>query len=199
MKKADKVFKWIILGIFVAHIMIYFMPIYKYTYKSTYSDPETTLVYLYGSSSSYSIISFTSLLIPIAALVFLFAQFKNSKLFFFGFSATYIINCIFTILLLSKAILNNNSNSYQYSFQYGYYVYIATLGLLAVAIIVAFIIYLVQKSKDKREEPTNLHQDLKIDILRKRIELLDDLKNQGVLTESEYAEKRADIIKDLKI
>ena len=204
LKKTESIFKWIILGIALAHLISFFMPIYESVYKgSTYSDPETTLIYLYGSgSSSYLIVSFTNLLIPIVALVFLFANFKNIKLFFYGFSFTYIINCIFTTLNLSKSINDNTSNYYEYSFQYGYYIFIITMVLWALAIIGAFVIYLISKHKNlesEAEQNQQVHQDSKIDILRKRIELLDDLKNQGILTESEYDEKRAEIIKELKV
>ena len=201
MKKTDNIFRWIILGIFVAHILTYFMPIYESIYTSSYSDPETTLYYMY-MSGPYFIVNLSSLLIPIVAIVFLFANFKNSKLFFFGFSATYLLNCIFTILSLSKITSDNSNSYYEYSLKYGYYLYIVTMALLAVVIISAFIIYLVRKSQDKKEEPEQSHQsphDSKIDNLRKRIDLLDDLKNQGILTENEYEEKRADIIKELKV
>ena len=203
LKKTESIFKWIILGIALAHLISYFMPIYESVYKGSYSDPETTLVYLYGSgASSYIIVSFTNLLIPIVSFVFLFANFKNSKLFFYGFSFTYIINCIFTILNLSKSINNNTSSYYEYSFQYGYYIFIVTMVLLALTIMGEFVIYLILKHKElepKAEQKEQIHQDSKIDILRKRIELLDDLKNQGILTESEYDEKRAEIIKELKV
>ena len=203
LKKTDNIFKWIILGVAITHILTYFMPIYKNTYKSgTYSDPITTLFYMYGGSSLYLIVNFSNLLIPIVAIVFLFANFKNSKLFFFGFSTTYIINCIFTILSLSKSIKNNTSIYDDYSFVYGYYFFIVTMVLLALIIIGAFVIYLILKHKESQSESgqtQQVPQDSKINILRKRIEVIDDLKNQGILTESEYAEKRADIIKELKI
>ncbi|MDE5942801.1 MAG: hypothetical protein K2H30_01165, partial [Clostridia bacterium] len=130
LKKTYSVFKWIILGIAIANLLSYFMP----TFESIYRDGEPELVYLYGSGSSYIAVSFTNLIIPIIAIVFLFAKFKNSKLFFFGFSATYIFNSIFIILSLSKAISNNSSDYYEYNFKYGYYIYIVTIALLAIAV-----------------------------------------------------------------
>ena len=199
LKKADNIFKWIILGVAIAHLMTYFMPIYKNTY--TYSDPVTTLVYMY-STSSYVLVNFSSLLIPIVTIVFLFVNFKNSKLFFFGFSATYIINCIFTTLSLSKLINDNTSSYNDYSFVYGYYFFIVTMVLLALVIIGSFVIYVILKHKELKsesEQKQQVPQESKIDILRKRIEVLDDLKNQELLTESEYEEKRAEIIKELRI
>ena len=199
LKKADNIFKWIILGVAIAHLMTYFMPIYKNTY--TYSDPVTTLVYMY-STSSYVLVNFSSLLIPIVTIVFLFSNFKNSKLFFFGFSATYIINCIFTTLSLSKLINDNTSSYNDYSFVYGYYFFIVTMVLLALVIIGSFVIYVILKHKELKsesEQKQQVPQESKIDILRKRIEVLDDLKNQELLTESEYEEKRAEIIKELRI
>lgn len=203
LKKTESIFKWIILGITLAHLVSYFMPIYESVYQSSSRDPETNLIYLYGSGSSpLIIVNFTNLLIPIVALVFLFANFKNSKLFFYGFSATYILNCIFTTLNLSNAINNNTSSYYEYSFQYGYYIFIVTMVFLALAIIGAFVTYLILEHKEfepEAEQKEQAHHDSKIDILRKRVELLGDLKNQGILTECEYDEKRAEIIKELKI
>lgn len=136
------------------------------------------------------------------AIVFLFANFKSSRLLFFGLSTTYIINCVFTIISLSKSIKNNASSNYEYTFQFGYYLFIITIVLLTLAIIGAFVIYLILKRKELKTESEQVqqaYQNSKIDILRKRIEVLDELKNQGILTDSEYDEKRAEIIKELKI
>ena len=205
LKKTENIFKWIVLGMAIVHFVTYFMPIFKsvYTYRDT---PETEIFYFYTNSSSlylsYYFASATSLLLPIIAIVFLFANFKSSRLLFFGFSTTYIINCVFTIISLSKSIKNNTNRNYEYSFQFGYYLFIITMVLLTLAIIGAFVIYLILKRKELKiesEQVQPVSQDLKINILRKRIELLDDLKTQGILTESEYEEKRADIIKELKI
>jgi uncharacterized membrane protein len=210
LKKTERIFKWIIFGIALAHLISYFMPIYGVARKSgsAHSDPKTTLFYLYGENVSlYLAILLTILFV---ALVFLFASFKNSKLFFCGFSASYIINCIFATIVSSRALSRSMENitssyyepSYEYSFYYGYYIFIVTMILLALAIIGAFVIYLILQHKElesEAEQKEQAHQDLKIDILRKRIELLDDLKNQGILTESECGEKRAEIIKELKV
>lgn len=207
LKKIDKIFNWLILGLVIVHLIAYFMPIYESVYSSSYNNTvETDIIYLYTNNSSvllsYYIASSASLLFPILAIVFLFARFKTSKLFFFGFSTTYITNCIFIVLNLSKAIKSNTSSNYAYSYQYGYYFFIVTMVLLSLAIIGALVLYLILKHKELKlesEQVQQVSQDSKIDILRKRIDVLDDLKNQGILTESEYDEKRADIIKELKI
>ena len=99
-------------------------------------------------------------------------------------------------------IKENTNSNYEYSFEYGYYLYLFTWVLLALAVIGALVIYLIMKNKELKSETDQtqqVSQSSKIDILRKRIELLDDLKTQGILTEREYEEKRADIIKELKV
>ncbi|MCH5350512.1 MAG: hypothetical protein J1F39_00895 [Clostridiales bacterium] len=202
MKKIDKIFKWIVFGVFILHLLAFFMPIYSATSQTSYSDPEVILSYLYSSSSIYLLVYFSELLIPIVAIVFLFANFKSSRPFFFGLMGTYMLNGIFTILSLSRMVLDNTSSYYDYAFQYGYYIYIVTLVFLFIAVISSFIVYLVSKSQNANEDAEasrETYQESKIDVLRKRIELLDDLKRQGVLTEREYDEKRSEIIKDLKI
>ncbi len=199
LKKTQAVFTWIVLGVAIANLLVYFMPMFQSVYRG--GEPE--FGYLYGSSSSYLIVSFTNLIIPITAIIFLFAKFKNSKLFFFGFSLTYIFNSIFTIISLNKAITENDNDYYVYSFKYGYYFYIVTTVLLAVSAICLFIFYLIIKKKEANEESGNISQaqtqDSQIDLLKKRIDILNDLKTSGVLTESEYEQKRLEIIKDLKL
>lgn len=51
-KKTDKIFKWIILGIAIAHIITYLMPIYKSVYTYRDDTPEIELIYFYTNSSS---------------------------------------------------------------------------------------------------------------------------------------------------
>ena len=206
LKKTEKVFKRLILCIFVAHISTYFMPIYESVYTSSWNDTKTTtVVYWYGSggggSLSYIIYSSTALIVPILAIAFLFANFKNSKVFFFGLSATYAINCIFTLLTLSQNIKENTNTSYEYTFKYGYHFFILTLIFLIAAIIVAFVVYIVALSRNSKIESEQLQRssDSEIDIIKKKIEILDSLKQQGILTESEYEQKRSAIIEDLKI
>ncbi len=200
LKKTDSIFRWIILGIAIANILTYFMPIYESVYRG--GEPE--LIYLYGSSSSsLVVVGFTNLLIPIISLIFLFANFKNSKLFFYGFSLTYILNSIFTLIILDNAVSNNSNSYYAYSFKYGYYFYIITSVLLAVTVICSFIFYLIIKKKNPNGEESNAvaasTKDSKIDAFKQRIEVLNDLKNQGILTESEYDQKRSEIVKDLEL
>lgn len=205
--KTDKVLKWIILGLFIAHILTFLMPIFECVYKNSYGNTtETTLYYFYTTFSSLHLSNLfvyaTSLILPITALVFLFANFKNSKLFFFGFSVTYLIECIFTIMSLSKSIKNNTSSNYEYTLKYGYHLFTFTVVLLCLTIGVSFIIYLISKNKDSKPEPIQVQQtsdNSQIDTLRKRIDLLDELKEQGILTEREYEQKRAEIIREIKI
>ena len=83
--------------------------------------------------------------------------------------------------------------------------------LLSIAVICAFIFYLILRCKDSNKDSESTRQSEKSEQthqsfeysqvydLRKRIELLDDLRRQGILTEAEYEQKRADIIKELKI
>ena len=205
LQKADSIFKWIILGLTVVNIISYFLPIYDYIYYGS-SRSEHTLCYLYGSNSSYVVFSFSSLLIPIIAIVFMFANFKNSRLFFFGLSAAYIISCIFTILSVSH-LSNYRSDYYRYSLEYGFYIFIVTVALLSIAIIGSFVVYLLFNRKDsklnnkdsKSDFASEPPQQTAIDVLRKRIEVLDDLKKQNILTESEYEQKRSEIVKEIKI
>ncbi|MCH5166060.1 MAG: SHOCT domain-containing protein [Clostridiales bacterium] len=206
-KKIEKIFNWIVLGLAIMHLISYFMPIYKSVYTSSYDNTvETKVIYFYTSNASfyisYYIVNSISLLLPITAIIFLFTSFKNSKLFFLGLSSTYIANCIFVLLDLSKAIDNNTNTNNVYIYQYGYYFFIVTMVLFALAIIGVFVIHLFLKHKNLAtvsEQTQQVTQDEKIDVIRKRIEVLDDLKTQGILTESEYEEKRAIIIKELKI
>ena len=185
LKKADSIFKWIILGLAIIHLVTYFMPVLESSYGSWNSS--SLYYWYYGGSVVY-----TSLLIPIIALVFLFANFKYSRLFFIGLSATYFFNSIFNLLGIADAG----------DFVYGYYIYVVTFALFVASVVSGFIIYLIIKAKSSKtvaETPSQPFESSDVDVLRKRIELLDDLKNQGILTESEYEQKRKDIIKDLKI
>lgn len=199
LNKTESVFTWIVLGVAIANLLVYFMPMYEVVYRG--GEPE--FGYLYGGSSSYLIISFTSLIIPITAIIFLFAKFKNSKLFFFGFSLSYIFSSIFNIINLNRAITDNDNTYYVYTFKYGYYFYIVTMALLAALSLCLFIFYLIIKKKEANAETEKLsqaqQQDSQIDLLKKRMDILNDLKSQEVLTESEYEQKRLEIIKDLKL
>ena len=206
LKKTEKILKWLILCIFVTHMLTYFMPIYESIYTSSWDNTKTTaLIYWYGYSSSgsltYIIYTSTALIVPILAVVFLFTSFKNSKAFFFGLSATYVINCIFTLLTLSKSIKESTKTSYEYTFKYGYHFFILTLILFIITTVVAFVIYLVAHSRNSKLESEQLQQssDSEIDNIRKKLELLVSLKQQGILTESEYEQKRSAIIDAMKI
>ena len=197
MKKVDYVFTWIIFGLFVLHLISYFLPFFES--KSSGGKPE--LVYFYGGGSFYINSNIINYLIPFIAIVFLFSKFKHGKLFFFGFSAAYLLSNIFVILSISKSA-SSDSSYYEYSLKFGYYFFIVTLVLLAISILCSFIFYLMMRSEDSNEESEQTRSSSpvsKIYYLRKKIEILDDLKNQGVLTETEYEQKRSEIIAELKL
>lgn len=206
LNKTEKILTWIIFCIFVVHVLSYFMPVYESVYTNSWGNEKTTTTaYWYGSSISgsltYVIYSSTALIVPILAIVFLFARFKNSKVFFFGLSATYVINSIFTLLALSRAIKESKSTSYEYTLKYGYKFFLGTLILLIIVTVVAFVVYLVARSRNSNIESEQSQQsaDSEIDAIRKKIELLDSLKQQGILTELEYKQKRSALIDTLKI
>lgn len=204
LNKIDKYLKCVILGIFVIHLIAYFMPIFKVIHIQNDADVQISYSYIYYGSFggfSWNYASTSLLLMPIIALTFLFANFKNCRVFFYGFSATYITGCIFQLLAWSKEIYARTSSYYEYQHMYGYNFYVFTLVLLSIVVVLDLTMYIVSKFLKLKLEPKNLKlaSDSNIDTVKSKIELLNNLKQQGILTEGEYEQKRSSIIKELKL
>lgn len=142
------------------------------------------------------------MLVPVFAAIFLFTEFKSSKLFSCGFSLAYIITNIYSFVLIGRAV-KESGGSYTYTLLYGYYLMLIETVLLLGVVIAALVLYILCKVKEKNtvsateeQAVTNLSQT---DTFKQRIELLNGLKDSGLLTEEEYGQKRSEIISELKV
>lgn len=195
----------VLIVVITLNIVTYFMPYYKSTYSPTYGDKEVTNMYLYSGYFSVTPFTTMTLIIPILAIVFLLTDFKNGKPLSFALIASQFMSNILLILSTKSYTTNRQSSNYDYSIMYGYYMCIAMSVLLAIALIYAIIVYVLNKHKlTTQTQPQNnqittstIKSD--IDIFKERISTLDELKKDGVLNDIEYEQKRNEIVKDLKI
>lgn len=198
----------IVLIVFIAlNIITYFMPFYRQIYESSYSqDNSTTKVYLYSGYLSVSPFTSLTLIIPIMAIVFLLTNFKSSKGIAFGLTASQIMTNIVFLLSISNLLDNNSNINYTYKPLYGYNVCIAFTILLSLALVATITVFIVSKQISKRQQLMQLNNEntsdnvlSPIDIFKKRIKTLEELKQIGVLTENEYEQKRNEIVQEFKI
>lgn len=200
-KKLEKIFKWIVFSIIIANILVYFLPIYQEIYMFG-SQKQTSKYYLYEGRYSVSYISIISILALALIAVFMFAEIKNKEYFALAFGSAYFLPDLFTLLTIRKAVKDTDS-SYKYSYCYGYYLFWIVSLLLILSVICWFVIKLLLKRKQANQETKEteeLNEELtELDIVKRRLDTLNELKEEGVLTEEEYNQKRANIINDLKV
>lgn len=186
----------LLIAIIALNIIAYFLPYYRVS--SSNSNKEFKDIYLY-SNYSFSPFSVMVLIVPILAITFLLINFQNSKPLSFAFSASQLMTNILLLLSLQNYIEDRTS----YITIYGYNLCIAATVLLAIAltaiITVHIIIYLKTKNDqifyyDDDQEPKS-----EIDIFKERITILDDLMQNGLLTDTEYDQKRNEIVSELKL
>ena len=208
LKKADLIFKYVILGLVVISLLTLFLPIYEQTYTSTYEETtETTTFYFYGSSyftyTTTITVMLYALLVPILSIVFLFMNFKKSRLLSYGLISVYVLDNIFSLLLIKNMIADNTNERYTYTLKYGYSIFVAELVLLCAVVITSLVLYLIDSLCDKKARLRENNQDLsnptQIDLLKSRIETLNELKDSGIITEEEYEQKRSEIVKNIRI
>lgn len=196
----------ILIAIMVLNIITYFMPYYKSTYSPTYGDKEVTNMYLYSGYFSVTPFTTMTLIIPILAIVFLLTDFKNGKPLSFALIASQFMSNILLILSTKSYLLDRQSNSYEYNLTYGYYMCIVMTILLALALICSITIYIIIERKNSAQPQSHTKQidppvikKSNIDIFKERINTLNELKNDGVLNDDEYEQKRNEIVKELNI
>ncbi len=202
-KIAKIIFKCLCVVAIILLMLTYIMPVFGSNDGSNkelyYMHHVSYNMYQFFSSISY-------FLIPLMAIAFLFAKMKNNKPIFFGLSSTYIALDIFFLIYLTQSISDKLD---KYDYKYGYYINIFALMLLVASIAALLITHLIAKSyendnieptdSDLSSQDTQSSRFFEIANLQKRLETLNDLKSQGILTKSEYEAKRSEIIKDLKI
>ncbi len=200
LNKTDSLLKWIILGLSLACILSLFLPVYQLS--SRYSTSVEKYYWYQIAQHNYSFIYLggmvTVVLLNMVALSFLFGGFKNSRLFFFGFSGAFSLNSIFSILQIKSIINNETGSSSTIEFSYGYYIFVVLTALLIIAMICYFVCYLILKSTDKKAAAKTDVKDV-ADELKQRVALLNDMKSNGILTEEEYELKRSELIQNLRI
>jgi len=199
MKIAETVFKWIIFGLFVLYFILYFIPMFHIDYDKYY------LMYSGGIGRGYNFISVGTILFPIFVLIFLFARFKNSKLFFFGMSAIVL----FDFIVILKTIMEVVKASKYNGFEPGFYVLFMTIVLMFIAIAAMAVLYIIGRINEFREnkslEPESVEnaqaegQTNDVPALINKLNVLNDLLKGGVINEDEYNEKRAEIVNNFKL
>lgn len=195
---------YLLIAIIALNIIAYFLPYYRSHYVSSYnSDEEIKVVYLYSGYVSVSPFTAMVLIIPIMGITFLLTNFKNSKPFSFAFIASQLMTNILLLLSVKSYIEDRTSDSYTYTSLYGYNMCIAATVLLAITltsvIVIHIIIYVKTKNSNNFCDNDSHKPKSEIDIFKERITILDDLKQSGVLTDSEYEQKRNEIVKELKL
>ena len=134
-----------------------------------------------------------------------------------------ILNLAVSILYILFAVANTTNEFYEFTSKYGPYFIIGLGALLFVAIVVLFILQLAIKSKEKKladaaaaalanmpapeptepKEPEELSYSgvikQRLTAIKIRLDVLDEVKTSNVLTQTEYEEKRKEIIDELKI
>ncbi|MDE5549358.1 MAG: SHOCT domain-containing protein [Clostridia bacterium] len=202
----NSVLKWIIFALLIISLITMFFPIYqsKYTSTSTGSNSATTTnktTYEYGYSSFvtsiWNVYNVFTVLLTVLAIVFLFAEFKSSKIFSFGLIATNVINNFFSIMTISRYVNESSSNTTQYSLSYGYDLMLVETIILTLAVILAIIFYAIEKSLESKGDKKT--EDYSLDDLKERLNFLAELRDSEVITESEYEQKRAEIVKQIKV
>lgn len=197
LKKANTIFKWIIFAILIISLFSIFCPVYENEIrKDPLNATKVFITYFYGYDvTSYSILIS---LVPILAIVFLFVNFKNSQLFSFGLSVAYIINNIISVMSIYKFVeAQAESHDNFYSLSYGYYLLIIETILLGLAVILAIIFYAINVIEESKNEGFKFNGNL--DELKKRLDFLTELRDNGVISDVEYEQKRNEIIKGIKI
>ena len=195
---------YLLIAVIALNIIAYFLPYYRSHYVPSYNgDEEIKVVYLYSGYIAVSPFTAMVLIIPIMGITFLLTNFKNSKPFSFAFIASQLMTNILLLLSVKSYIEDRTSDSYTYTSLYGYNMCIAATVLLAITLIsviaIHIIIYLKTKNSKNFCDNDSHKPKSEIDIFKERITILDDLKQNGMLTDSEYEQKRNEIVKELKL
>ncbi|MDE7328695.1 MAG: hypothetical protein K2N57_03000 [Clostridia bacterium] len=190
-QKVDSCLKWIALILALMCILVCFAP--AYGRESSSFDNKDVEYYFYDHN--FPAVNLFTIVILILAVTLLFSTLKNGKIFFIGLSFTYFLYNIFTLVTLSNTIEASTSTSYKYKFLSGYYLLIIFMALYMAVVIAYFVMAIIQRFLENQKGNKNDN----VKSLQNKIETISYLKEQGILSEEEYQEKRAKIVENLKI
>lgn len=183
-----KVLKFVLFGLVLVNLLFLFSPMYTVTANNT-----STILYLYQNVNV-----FVFLLFAACSCVFLLVKFNNAKLCAYVSIACLLIYNGVCYLLMSNAVMALEKNAVTYnSIQFFFYFTLFTSLVLLVSIgfYVAYKIYGAQIAAEEAAEA----QEIEVEEFKNKIETLEELRKENLLTEPEYQIKRDEIVKGLRL
>lgn len=200
-KKAAFVFKWLILGVSVLTVCLWFLPIY-----GPAGTGEDTMFYdVFFSLSILGILAIFTLALSVS---FVFSSKRDGVKFAFGLASVYFFELVLYLCKIGEQI----DASRTIELRSGFYLSCILTAVYFILFICVLVFSCIANSLDDKsnKEVENSIADKNNEIedtamfsnmtsIKQRLEILNDWKKQGLLNETEYEQKRAAIIKDLKM
>lgn len=170
-------------------LISYFLPMLeKVKSNNLLADENTFEISIYEMTRFDFNIYF--IILPVLAMIFILINNKHTKTIAFGlYISSFLGNLMyfFNINVIAKEM----SGSYTYAS--GLIILLVSSSLILFFTIILIIINLISKSAN------NISIEINSETLKKSLENLNMLKEQNFITSAEYEEKRATLVKQLKI
>lgn len=168
-------------------LLSYFLPYFEVSTKTeVFKDLNKEGFAMYEMTQYPFTILF--ILLPILGMVFMSGQSKLSENLSLSFYLATFVSNIFYMLSTNKALLDG-------TFKYSSGMILFLIATIAIGLCSLYLITIELLVKISNGAIVEVNSDT----LRKSLERLNKLKEQNFITDIEYEEKRADLVRQLKI